>query len=275
MGPGEFSYPRAAVRGPDALLYVVDKAARIQCFDAEGRYVREWRTPEWSAGKPTGLGAGPDGRIYVADTHYARVLIYTPAGELVGTFGERGTGPGQFIFPTDVAVAGDGGLYVAEYGGNDRISRFTRDLQYEFSFGGSDGGVARLQRPQSLLLDADGTLWAADACNHRICHFTADGVLLDSFGQNGTGPGELRFPYGLDGLPDGTLVVAEYGNNRLQRFDRNGRPLGTWGRPGRRAGELAYPWAVVADAPDRLFVLDSGNNRVQVLALHGAEVWRR
>lgn len=251
--------------GPDDLLYVVDKAARIQGFDANGRHVREWRTPEWSAGKPTGLGAGPDGRIYVADTHYARVLIYTPVGELVGTFGEHGTGPGQFIFPTDVVVAGDGGLYVAEYGGNDRISRFTGDLQYEFSFGGPDSGAARLQRPQSLLLDADGTLWVADACNHRICHFAADGALLASFGASGAAPGDLRFPYGLDWLPDGTLVVAEYGNNRLQRFDRRGRSLGTWGRAGRRVGELAYPWAVVTGPQDRLFVLDSGNNRVQVL----------
>lgn len=275
MGPGEFSYPRAATLGPDGHLYIVDKAARLQCYTRSGEFLRAWRTPEHTAGKPTGLGAGPDGRIYAADTHYGRVLVFEPDGRLVGSFGRPGRGPGEFLLPTDVAIAPDGTVYVGEYGGNDRISRFTPTWQYEFSFGGADAGDAALQRPQTLRLDVDGTLWVADACNHRICHFSAAGELLASFGRSGTGPGELRFPYGLDLLADGTLVVCEYGNNRVQRFDRTGRSLGTWGSPGRQPGQLAYPWAVIAGPRDVLFVLDSGNNRVQVVDGAASGAWRR
>lgn len=266
MGPAEFSYPRAAAAAPDGGLYVVDKAARVQRFDADGRPVREWRMPAWDAGKPTGLGVARDGRVYVADTHYSRVVIYSPEGELLDHFGERGGGPGQLMLPTDVAIARDGTIFVSEYGGNDRINRYSPDHEWLGAFAGRGDGAARTERPQSLLIDRQDTLWVADACNHRICQFTLAGQFIGAFGVSGSGPGALRFPFGVEELPDGTLLVAEFGNNRVQRFDRSGRSLGTWGRAGRGAGELAYPWAAVAGRDGRIFVLDSGNNRVQVVA---------
>jgi len=275
MGPKEFSYPRAIVANHAGQFYIVDKAARIQCYDAAGGFLRAWRMPEWAAGKPVGLGIGSDDRLYVADTHYARVVIFAPDGTLITQFGSKGTGPGQFIMPTDVAVTPDGGCYVGEYGGNDRISKFGADHQFQFSFGGPDAGEARLARPQALLLDPDGSLWVADSCNHRVCHFSADGKLVGSFGHSGDGAGELRFPYGLDWLSDGTVLVAEYGNNRVQRFERMGRSLGVWGTTGRSPGQLAYPWAVAVGPDDRAYVVDSGNNRVQIIAGLGAHTWRQ
>jgi len=274
MGPGEFSYPRAAVFDQQRRLYVVDKAARIQCFTAGGEFLHEWRMPDCAAGKPTGLGVGPDGRIYAADTHYSRVVVFEPDGTRVAEFGSRGEGPGQFIMPTDVAVDADGHVYVSEYGGNDRISKFSTEREFLFSFGGPDSGRAMLQRPQGLLLAGDGSLWVTDAGNHRICRFSPDGELLQEFGKSGTGLGELRFPYGIDVLSDGTLVICEYGNNRLQRFTRAGRSLGTWGTAGRRSGQLAYPWSVVVGPEDDVFVIDSGNNRVQVFDGLSPAAWR-
>jgi DNA-binding beta-propeller fold protein YncE len=274
MGPGEFSYPRAAVVGAEQLVYIVDKAARIQGYTFDGIYCLEWNTPQREAGKPTGLGAGPDGRIYVADTHYARVLIYDPQGRLLEQFGGFGTGPGQFGLPTDVAVARDGCVYVSEYGVNDRVSKFTPRHAWLFSFGGKDAGEAALRRPQTLLAAPDETLWVADACNHRICHFDAAGRFLGSFGKPGSGAGELRFPYGLDRLSDGSFVVAEFGNNRVQRFDCEGRPLGVWGAAGRGSGQLAYPWAVAVLPGDRVLIVDSGNNRVQVIDGLARATWR-
>ena len=43
-----------------------------------------------------GVTVGPDGLLYVADTHYQRVLVYDKEGRSVRSFGEFGTGPGQF-----------------------------------------------------------------------------------------------------------------------------------------------------------------------------------
>ncbi|MGD8450621.1 MAG: hypothetical protein PVJ57_02285 [Phycisphaerae bacterium] len=274
VGPGEFTYPRAGVAATDGRFYVVDKAARIQCYTGEGEFVLEWRMPESQAGKPTGLGIDAAGTVYAADTHYARVVVFDAEGRELARFGTFGEGPGQFRLPTDVAVDRQGAIYVSEYGGNDRISKFSPDREYLFSFGGPDAGEATLRRPQSLVFDNDGTLWVTDAGNHRVCHFDADGRFLGSFGTPGDGVGELRFPYGLDFLSDGTLVVTEFGNNRLQRFDRQGHSLGTWGSAGRKPGELAYPWAAVVVPEDRIVIVDSGNNRMQVIAGGRADTWR-
>jgi len=273
-GPGEFNYPRAATVGPDQTLYVIDKAGRLQAFSAAGEFLRAWRMPAIDAGKPTGLGIGPDGRIYAADTHYSRVLVFAPDGRLVEQFGTHGDGPGQFRLPTDVAVAPDGTIFVSEYGGNDRISVFAPGWRFLRSFDGRDDGRGtRFERPQALSLDRDGTLWVADAGNHRICHFSRAGRLLGTFGRPGHDAGQLWFPYDVAVLADGTLVVCEYGNNRVQRFDRDGRSLGIWGRAGRRPGELAYPWALAPGTGDRLYVIDSGNNRVQVIDAGHRNTW--
>ncbi len=275
-GPGEFSYPRASAALPDGRFFVVDKAGRIQFFNPDGSFIREWAMPEIYAGKPTGLGIDRvNHRLYVADTHYSRVMIFDFDGTLLGRFGEHGDGQGQFRLVTDVAVAPGGELYVGEYGGNDRISKFTPDHRYLFSFGGPESGESRLARPQGLHCDTDGTLWVADAGNHRVCHFSAEGELLGNFGRLGAGLGELRFPYGLDELADGTLVVCEYGQNRVQRFDRTGRSLGVWGGAGREPGRLAYPWALSALPGGRVLVVDSGNNRMQIIDGLAPGTWSR
>jgi DNA-binding beta-propeller fold protein YncE len=272
-GPLEFDYPRAAASGAAGELFVVDKGGRLQVLSQEGEFLRDWTMPRIDAGKPTGLGVGPNGHLYVADTHYGRVLVFSPTGERLRTIGSFGTDPGQFRLPTDVAIEPGGSFYVSEYGGNDRISRFSPDGTYLFDFGGPDDGPARTRRPQSLVLDADGTLWVTDSCNHRVCHFGPGGELLGTFGSLGGGPGELRFPYGIDRLSDGTLVVCEYGNNRVQRFTPQGESLGVWGAAGRQPGQVAYPWAAVVGAGDRVFVVDSGNNRIQVIDGAAADTW--
>lgn len=264
-GPAEFNYPRAIDIGSDGALVVVDKGGRAQVLSPEGEFLRDWRMPESLAGKPTGLAVGPDGAIYFADTHYSRVSVFAPDGRLQSQFGSFGDGPGQFRLPTDVAIDPRGFIYVGEYGGNDRISKFTLDWQYLLSFGGRNAGAARLERPQSLIVASDGTLWVADACGHRICRFDDQGNLLGTIGSLGDGPGCLRFPYSVALLSDGSLVVCENGNNRVQRFSPQGVSLGVWGRAGREPGQLAYPWAASVGRDDRIYILDSGNNRIQVI----------
>ena len=64
-------------------LYIVDMTGRIQVFTTDGTYIRGWRTPQIDHGKPSGLSFARDGNLLVADTHYFRVLVYTPEGKLL------------------------------------------------------------------------------------------------------------------------------------------------------------------------------------------------
>ncbi len=267
LGPGQFVYPRAIALAPDGCVFVVDKTARIQRFGLDGEFETCWQMPEWQAGKPVGLTVDDRGRLFVADTHYHRVMIFDRDGHELGRFGEKGTGDEQFDLPTSVALGHDGQIYVGEYGINDRISRFTPDFKFIGAFGREDMPGEGLLRPESVVVDGDGTLWVADACRHRICHFDPDGRLLSTFGTPGREPGQLQYPYDLAFCPDGTILVCEFGNNRLQRFDREGHSLETWGDTGREPGQLLAPWGVVVNRDGRVYVVDSGNNRVQVFRM--------
>lgn len=294
--PGQFAYPRA-IDNDGSHLWVVDKSARVQQLDAAtGECLAWFEMPEEELGKPVGItvGPGPDGDqlLYIPDTHYHRVMVYKPPkapprtgptftmrpvqAELIASFGSYGSGPGQFIYPTDVAVltTPDGSrlerLYVTEYGGNDRVSVYDREFNFLFSFGGyglgEDPGAAEFQRPQSIAVDAAaGEVYVVDSRNHRIGRFTLDGQLKGWIGspqRAGRGLGEFRYPYGLALLGDGTAMVCEFGNNRVQRVDlATGEGLRVWGRPGRGEGELATPWGITVMG-SRTFILDSGNNRI-------------
>jgi DNA-binding beta-propeller fold protein YncE/ABC-type Fe3+ transport system permease subunit len=262
---GQFAYPRAIdVDAKNEYLFIIDKQARVQRFGFDGKPQVQWQMPESENGKPTGVSVGPDGRIYVADTHYFRVIVYDADGKEQLRLGEFGRGPRQFIYITDIAFGPNGNLYVSEYGGNDRVQVFDASGNYLFEFA-SLGEHGKLNRPQSLVFNSDKSeLYIADACNHRIVVVDVNGKFLREFGSAGRGLGQLTYPYGLTVLRDGSILVAEFGNNRLQRFDVAGKPLGIFGSIGRGPGQLQYPWGVAATR-DRVFVLDSGNNRVQVI----------
>ncbi len=298
--PGQFSYPRC-LDADAGSIWVIDKLARVSRLDsATGSYIEGWRMPRFANGKPTGVTVwtprtpGDDQYLFVADTHEHRVMVYRvsrdparPRGEeLVASFGRYGRADGEFVFLTDVAVETDEGggavrrLYVSEYGGNDRVSVFTREgdntpaggtYAFAFSFGrfGSGAGPdpVEFSRPQSLAFDhATRELIVCDSCNHRIGRFTPEGRLIAWMGNPvgaGREPGEFDTPYGLALLGDGTALVSEYTNCRVQRIElATGACVGVGGAPGRGPGLLGSPWGVAASG-SRGFVLDSMGNRVQ------------
>lgn len=304
--PGLFGVPRA-IAGDGRFIYVVDKTARIQQIDpATGGCVAWWKTPESALGKPTGMtvaiappgvGRPREKVLYVADTHYHRVLVYRlpeagkrttePGGlfagpleasepEVLTQWGEYGEGDGQFIYVTSVAVLTDERdekverIYVSEYGGNDRVSVFDGARKFLFAFGkpGLGSGV-EFQRPQQVLIDRPNKrLVVTDSRNHRLGLFTYDGALLRWIGSPeaaGSGAGLWRYPWGMHLLADGSALVVEHGNNRLQRVNLDtGASMGVWGRAGRRTGELAEPWGVWV-MEGRAYVVDTGNHRVEVV----------
>jgi DNA-binding beta-propeller fold protein YncE len=266
LGNGRFSKPRAIAIDKNDELYIVDMTARIQVFDTEGRFLRGWQTPAHETGKPTGLSIDPEGNLLVADTHYFRVLTYSPAGVLLDDRtigGTLGQGPGEFGFVTDAVRDAKGYYYVSEYGEWDRVQKFSPEREFILQWGGHGSEPGEFMRPQHLELDRDGRLWVADACNHRVQIFDQQGKLLSMWGTEGAEPGQMYYPYCLilDGA--GHVYVCEFGNHRVQKFTLEGMSLAIWGTSGRGPGQLYHPWALVLDSRGRLHVLDSENHRVQ------------
>lgn len=266
--PGQFIYPRGmALDTSRQRLYVVDKTGRVQRFDHQGHFVDAIILPKFDRGYPTGMSVEPGtGRLFVADTHEHRVLVYDLDGRLERTIGSEGQELGQMLYPTDVAFGPDGMLFVSEYGGNDRIQAFDHDGNPLYTFGTFGYGEGEFNRPQSVEYDQSrNELIILDACNHRVVATDLEGNWKFSVGKPGRGPGELNYPYGLVLQPDGSFLISEFGNSRIQHLGRDGTCLGLLGVLGAEPGSLQTPWGLAADE-QRLYVVDGLNNRVQVLA---------
>jgi DNA-binding beta-propeller fold protein YncE len=264
-GPDQVVYPRGIAYSPmDDTIFVVDRMARVQHLDHDGKFLNDWNMPQRRAGKPVGLSVGPDGNVYVPDTHYYRVIVYTPLGKELYRFGGYGHEDGQFIYPTDIEFDNKGHMFVAEYGDDDRIQVFDMKGKFLYKFGSFGQGNGEFIRPQDMVIDGDH-VYVTDACNHRICVFKTDGTWVRNMGSCGSGPGQFRFPYGMDMDREGHLIVCEFGNNRVQMIDKEtGKGLKSWGSAGREPGQLAYPWGVIVDKRNRVIAVDAGNNRLQV-----------
>jgi len=266
-GKGQFSKPRALAIDDKDQLYIVDMTGRIQVFDADGNYIRGWQTPEHSNGRPTGLTFDTfEDNLMVADTHYNRVLRYTPTGELLENRtlgGTMGQGPGEFGLVADVVRDAAHNYYVSEYGEYDRIQKFTPEGKFTLQWGGHGTDAGQFMRPQHLEVDADGLIWVADSCNHRIQVFDEVGKLLKVWGTQGSEPGQMYYPYCIALDSKGHVYASEFGNHRVQKFTLDGKSVGCWGSAGRKPGQLNTPWAIVLDSRDRVHVIDSMNHRVQ------------
>ncbi len=273
ISQGRLQKPRAMAIDTNDEIYIVDMTARIQVFDRDGNYLRGWRTPACEQGRPTGLSMDREGNLLVADTHYYRMLVYRPDGELLhqrtlgGTWGQA---PGEFGLVTDAVEDSLGNYYVAEYGEYDRIQKFTREGEFLFQWGGHGEQPGQFLRPQNLAVDGQDRIWVADACNHRIQVFDATGdeaILLSCWGTEGNEPGQLKYPYDLVLDGEGHVYICEFGNHRVQKFTTDGQLVGLWGNIGREPGELHNPWALVRDSQGRIYVLDTYNHRVQRIRL--------
>ncbi len=263
--PGWLHKPRVAAFDAQDHLFLADLTDRIQVFDRDGNFIRQWSTPEFNVDGPSGLTIDKDGRLLVADTHFYRVLIYDAQGNLLHQIGDgvQGTTPGRFGYPTDVVMDKAGNYYVSEYGENDRIQVFSPDGKWLRQWGGHGDEPGQFMRPRAMAIDEDEHIYVADSANNRIQVFDTDGKLLKVWGERGDGAGQLNYPYDICIGPDKSLYVCEFGNHRVQKFTKDGKSLGTWGTAGREPGQLFNPWALAIDSHGYVSVIDSNNHRVQ------------
>ncbi len=128
--PDRFTYPTDVVTLPDGFVVADAYNHRIKRYRAD---TLAWVRPSdqtWAdstAGTfnvATAVAAGPDGHVFVADFFNHRIQEFTPDGQFVRAFGEKGSGDGQFERPVDLAFDDDGRLYVVDLG-NDRVQVFS------------------------------------------------------------------------------------------------------------------------------------------------------
>ncbi len=264
---GKFNRPRGVFWHTGLRsLYVVDWDGRIQKFSETGRFQASWLMPEVEKGKPEDLCLNAHGNLLIADTHYSRIVEYTPDGDWVGAFGSYGYDPGQFIYPVGICCDQDGHIYVSEYGENDRIQKFDQDGRFLLEWGCFGSEPSQFQRPSGIAVGTNGLLYVADAVNHRVQVFDLQGQLQRIIGSQGAEPGLFRYPYDV-AVRGQYLYVLEFGNHRLQKMTLDGQPLATYGRYGVGQAKLNSPWRGDPGKPGQFYISDTENNRVLLVEM--------
>jgi sugar lactone lactonase YvrE len=207
-------------------------------------------------------------RVYVTDTADHVVIVCDLDGRIVKTLGvkgESGHDEAHFFQPTDVAVADDGTLYIADGYGNSRIVCLGADDRHLFSWGSPGSRPGQFKYPHNLVVSGD-RVYVADRGNRRIQVFDRLGNLLEVWTHVGK-------PFGLAVADDGTLyvshIVSPYGvqEHGVMHLTREGEVLERFGTEGRRPGQFLVPHSL-ALSPDqtRLYVGEVSTRRVQCFA---------
>ena len=212
---------------------------------------------------PQGLALDGEGNIFVADTSNHRIQKFPSNGQyFIAAVGTKGSGPLQFLNPTNIAFNASNKRWYVVDSGNNRVQILNSNLTFYESFGSRGGGNGQFSEPCGIACDSTGKVYVADSGNHRIQVFTAEGEFLRMFGRCGQGRGELNLPCFIAIGPD-TVYISETGNQRVSVFTSEGHFMTSFGRKGERPGEFDIPCGLVLDDSGVLYVCDSENNRIQ------------
>ncbi len=124
-GDAEWVLPHKLAVDADENLYIVDRENhRVQVFDRNLTYVRQFANEGWY---PWDIGIsrqGKDGFGYIADHAGERVhKIALKDGKVLATWGKQGLGPGEFDWVHGVVVDSKGAVYAADTYGQ-RLQKF-------------------------------------------------------------------------------------------------------------------------------------------------------
>ena len=216
--------PVGLAKGPDGEIYVTDSALASVLVIRPGAVIAQ-RLPNLPPLKqPTGIAFDPKlGRLVVVDTKAHAIRTFERDGTPRETWGRRGTGPGEFNYPTQVWRNGEGRLYVTDTL-NFRIQILDSQGRFQGQFGKAGDGAGDFMRHKGLATDSFGHVYVVDALLHAIQVFDRKGELLLSLGDMGRGRGEFWLPAGLFIGEDDTIYVADSYNQRIQVFRYIGGP---------------------------------------------------
>ena len=220
-GPGKIVKPMGVAVDEAGRVFVADATLkRVFGYTADGRLAIAIGH-DGELQNPSGLALDRQRQVlYVADAKKHQVLCYSSAdGSFVRALGKRGVEPGEFNFPTNLAVDREGRLYVADTL-NFRVQIFDEAGAFVAAIGTQGDGPGHLNRAKGVGVDSEGHIYIADTSFNNFQIFNADGAILLFVGVTGIGPGEFLLPAGLFVDDEDRIYVADQGNARVQVFQR-------------------------------------------------------
>lgn len=127
-GAGQFNGPTYLTYAGDHLFVTDTLNSRVQIFDADGVFVREFGRRGLFVGdlpRPKGVAVDTRGNVYVVESYYDHLLVFSGKGELLLPIGGSGSGIGEFYLPAGVWTDHHDRIYVADsFNGRVMIFQF-------------------------------------------------------------------------------------------------------------------------------------------------------
>lgn len=212
--------PAGIAIGTRGRVYVTDAFNRVLVYNRHGRLTGRWGNAGTAHGEfhwSNGVTIGPDGEVYVVDTHNARIQKFSDTGEFLLSIGAPGSADGQFSAPYGVAADAAGNIYVADTG-NDRLQKFDRLGKFLTAWGSRGKNPGEFHSLMSVAVDPRGFVHVADFGNNRIQTFDADGHFLSEWSEPVGPSGRPRGVRAVASSLDGSLYIIDQGNDRIIRL---------------------------------------------------------
>lgn len=209
-------YPRGVVADEEGIIYVSDSdLKKVLAFDPMGKFRFAF---EGEFARPEGLAIDQArGIVYVVDTNAHVVYRYGKDGKRLGSVGGRGSGDGEFNYPTYACADSLGRLYVTDFL-NFRIQVFSPDGVFVKAFGMLGDTFEALEKPKGVAVDTEGHIYVVDNAQDTVKIFNQDGQLLLFFGNRGHDLGEFYMPTGIHIDGQDIIYIADTINMRIQAF---------------------------------------------------------
>lgn len=271
--PGQFNDPTGIAIAHDEVFVADSRNGRIQVFDLNGKFNREFGRPgdgPGELGRPMNLTISGN-ELYVPEYFNDRIQVFGLDGSPKRIIGKPGIGPGQFSAPGGVAVTASGNVLVADFY-NHRVQLLKPDGTFIRQWGetGQTGhATGRFYYPTDVALGRNGDIYMADGYGNRIQVFSPKGTFLRKWGgpfaRGIFGPfnGWFKTATSITIDTQGNVLVADFYNNRIQKFAADGRFLTSFGEKGVSAGQFDHAIAVAVANDGTVFAADFGNNRIE------------
>jgi streptogramin lyase len=228
------------------------------------------------------------------------------------SFGEKGTGNGQFESQTSIDIDVIGDIWVAEGAPNNRIQSFGPKGEYvsqitkvgssplgsvsDIAFSPKQnlwavrgGNVVEMSptgeyrneltgnggpawSPENIAIDSAGNVWVTDIANDHVQKYNSEGKYLSQFGSPGTGNGQFSEMTGIDTDAAGNVWVVDFQQGEGSRIEK-------FSSEGTYLGQIANGqipgWGydtLTIDAGGNLWVSELSTNYVKVFNPEGQEL---
>lgn len=257
----------------------------VQVYDVAGKLLFAWGEEVFGKYMERMLAhqikLDDQGNVWLADVGNHAVFKLSPEGKILmilGTPGEPGCDASHFYKVTDMAVAPNGDVFVADGYGNARVVRFDAKGRFLKQWGTMGVEPGQFNLPHAVVVDSKNRVYIADRNNARVQVFDADGRLLAVWK-------DLLVPWGFCLAPNDELWVCGCSpmawresdevlscppkDQLFMRLDPTGRVLQLWTVPKtavdgqEQPGELNWVHGIGVDSQGNIYLTDIIGQRVQ------------